>query len=50
MILGITAVFVEVNITKCHAELVSAPHLLSILHAEHLSCGVMKQGQDDFFF
>jgi len=36
--------------TQCHAELVSAPHLLSIHHAGHLSCGVLKQVQDDFLF
>ncbi|MCS3735886.1 hypothetical protein FHS10_003850 [Mucilaginibacter dorajii] len=36
--------------TQCHAELVSAPHSLSVLHAENLSCGVLKQVQDDFRF
>ncbi len=27
-----------------HAELVSAPHILSVLHAGHLSYWVLKQG------
>jgi hypothetical protein len=35
---------------QCHAELVSAPQLLSKHHAGHLSCGVLKQVQDDFLF
>jgi len=35
---------------QCHAELVSAPHMLSVLHAGHLSCGILKQVQDDFRF
>jgi hypothetical protein len=33
-----------------HAELVSAPHMLSVLQAVHLSCGILKQVQDDFSF
>ena len=35
---------------QCHAELVSVPHMLSILHASHLSCGIPKQVRDDFRF
>ncbi len=30
--------------------IISAPHMLSIQHAGHLSCGVLKQVQDDFAF
>ncbi|MCS3733600.1 hypothetical protein FHS10_001537 [Mucilaginibacter dorajii] len=36
--------------TQCHAELVSAPHSLSIHHADYLSCRVPKQVRDDFHF
>jgi hypothetical protein len=35
---------------QCHAELVSVPHMLSVLHAGHLSCGIPKQVRDDFRF
>ena len=31
-----------------HAELVSAPHMLSVHHAGHLSYGILKQVQEDF--
>jgi hypothetical protein len=41
---------ITIAFTPPHAELVSAPHMLSILQADNLSCGVLKQVQDDFLF
>ena len=46
-VIGEDCEWVDINLNRRHAELVSAPHHAVLHHAGDLSCGILKQVQDD---